>query len=165
MAEDITLEQQVQYKALASGQLTRALLSLWATERLCDKCAANKDALSALIRDGIVLYGSTFKCSGAGNRHSHKLLQESYIPKHFERLHRNLIDYRDKLFAHFDSESTNSRRTVDENNLSWHKDANDPLDFEDEIHNIKALILEIVCQKLWPEILGEHQELAGKFGL
>ena len=165
MAECITPEQEVQYKSLASGQLTQALLSLWATERLCDKCAANKDALSALIRDAIVLYGAAFKYSNVGHRHSLKLSQKSYVPEHFKELHRDLIAYRDKLFAHVGSESGNPKRAIDEKNPSWHRDAKGSLDFEDEIPNIKALILEIVCQKLWPEILDEHQELQHKSGL
>jgi hypothetical protein len=165
MAEDITLEREVQYKSLAGGQLTQALLSLWAAERLCAECAANKDGLSALIRDAIVLYGSTFTRSDVDNRHARRLSQESYIPKHFEGLHRNLVAYRDKLFAHLDSDSRNHGRAVNEGNLSWLRNAKAALDFQDEIPNIKALILEIVCQKLWPEILDEHQELLNKSGL
>lgn len=165
MAKGMTREREVQCKSLAGGQLTQALLSLWAAERLCAKCAANEDGLSALIRDAIVLYGGAFTRSDVDNRHSHKLSQESYIPKHFEGLHRRLVAYRDKLFAHLDSDSRNHKRAVDENGLSWHRNAKAALDFEDEIPNIKALILEIVSQKLWPEILDEHQELLDKPGL
>ena len=154
MVEDTTREQQVRYKSLAASQLTQALLSLWAAEKLCHTCAANNDALFALIRDALVLYGSAFKYSDVANRDSS---EGSYVPKHFEVLHRDLIAYRDNFFAHFGSEFAPRTTAADGDSLSWHGDAKGPLDFEDEVPRIKALILEIVCQKLWPEVLGEHE--------
>ena len=149
MTRETAPEQDVRHKSHASGQLTQALLSLWAAERLCEKCAANKDGLSALIRDAIVLYGSAFKGRTVADGVARTLSQEAYIPKHFEGLHRDLIAYGDGLFAHFDTET----------GPSCHRVAKGPLDFQDEIPTIKALILEIVSDKLWPEILDEHQDL------
>jgi hypothetical protein len=162
MADHTTPEQDIQYKSLASGQLTQALLSLWAAERLCDNCAANQDALSALIRDAIVLYGGAFNCSDVSDRHSVKLSQESYIPEHFEALHDDLLAHREALVAGVGFESGNPRRGAETTTGSGQRPAKDTLDFEEEIPNIKALILGIICQKLWPEILDEHQELLEK---
>ena len=162
MLEDIIREQQLQQKSLAASQLTQALLSLWAAEKLCDTCAANKDTLSALIRDALVLYGSAFKYSDAANRNSPK---RSYVPKRFEALHYELIAYRDSFFAHFGSKSPCGVSASDGDSMSWHGDAKGPLDFECEIPQMKALILEIVSHRLWPELLDEHQELLPEFDL
>jgi len=142
--------------------LTQALLSLWSVERLCEKCAANTDAKSGLLRDAIVLYSGAFKGNRFGDTHSVTLSQGSYIPKHFEQLHNDLIAYSDNLFAHVGSEFRSPRQAMDGNHLSWQSNARGSADLEAEIPHIKTLILEIVCQKLWPEILDEHQELAGE---
>lgn len=154
--EDTTRELQIRYKSLAAGQLTQALLSLWAAEKLCHVCAANKDAQSALIRDALVLYGSAFRYCDLANRDS---LARSHVPKRFEALHHNLIAYRDNFFAHFDSAFPWGISVADRDSLSWHGDTKGPLDLEHEIPQIKALILEIVCHRLWPELLDEHEGL------
>jgi hypothetical protein len=60
------------------------------------------------------------------------------------------------------SEFRNLRGATDENSASRQGSARGSLDFVDEISNIKALILEIVSEKMWPEILNEHQDLAGE---
>jgi hypothetical protein len=165
MAERTTPEQDVQYKSLASGQLTQALLSLWAVERLCEKCAANTDARSGLLRDAIVLYSGAFKGNRFGGTHSVALSHASYIPKQFEQLHNDLIAYSDNLFAHVGSEFRSPRQVMDENRPLWQRNARGSADLEAEIPHIKALILEIVCQRLWPEILDEHHEPAGESDL
>jgi len=157
MMQDSTQEQQVQYKSLAAGQLTQALLSLWATEKLCQTCAGNQDARSALVRDALTLYGSAFKYTDLANG---DLPGESYVPTRCEALHRDLIAYRDSFFAHFDSDFTPDSTVAQENKLSWHGDARGPSDFEEEIPQIKALILETLAEKLWPELLDEHEQLA-----
>lgn len=157
MMQEITQAQQVQYKSLAAGQLTQALLSLWAAEKLCDRCAGNKDALSALVRDALTLYGSACKYTDRANG---DLAGDSYVPARFAALHRDLIAYRDSFFAHFDADFTPATTVAAANKLSWHGDAKGPSDFEEEIHQIKALIIETLAEKLWPELLDEHQELA-----
>jgi len=157
MMQDLTQAQQVQYKSLAAGQLTQALLSLWATEKLCQMCAGNKDALSALVRDALTLYGSAFKYTDRANG---DLPKESYVPTRFAALHRDLIAYRDRFFAHFDADFTPATTVMAENKLSWHGDAKGPSDFEEEIAQIKALILETLSDKLWPDLLDEHEQLA-----
>lgn len=162
MMQDTTQEQQMRYKSLAASQLTQALLSLWATEKLCHMCAGNKDAVSALIRDALTLYGSAFKYGEFSNG---GLSEESHVPKRFGAVHRDLIAYRDSFFAHFDSDLIPDTTAAQENKLSWHGDAKGPSDFEDEIPRIKALILEILSEKLWPELLNEHEELAEEYGL
>lgn len=161
MAERTTPEQEVQHKSLASGQLTQALLSLWSAERLCEKCAGSPDVMSALIRDAIVLYSGAFKSGSVGDGHSLRLSPASYVPKQFEQLHDDLIAYSDRLFGHVGSEFRNLRGVADENAATRQGNARGSLDFMDEISNIKALILEIVSEKMWPEILNEHQDLAG----
>ena len=161
MAEQTTPEQEVQHKSLASGQLTQALLSLWSVERLCEKCAGNADVMTALIRDAIVLYSGAFKSGNVGNGHSLRLAPASYVPTQFQQLHDDLIAYSDRLSGHVGSEFRNLRGVADESDAPRRGNARSSLDFVDEISNIKALILEIVCEKMWPEILNEHQELAG----
>jgi len=155
--QDLTQAQQVQYKSLAAGQLTQALLSLWATEKLCHRCAGNQDAVSALVRDALTLYGSAFKYTDLANGN---LPGESHVPTRFEALHRDLIAYRDSFFAHFDTDFTPDTTVTEENTLSWHGDAKGPSDFEEEIPQIKALVLETLSEKLWPELLDEHEQLA-----
>ena len=159
MAKRTTPEQEVQHKSLASGQLTQALLSLWATEKLCEACAANRDVMSALIRDAIVLYSGAFKDRGVGDGPALRLSPASYVPKQYQQLHDDLIAYSDRLFGRVGSEFRDLRGVADEKNPSRQGDARGSLDFLDELSRIKALILEIVCEKMWPEILNEHQEL------
>ena len=157
MMEAVTREQQMRYKSMAASQLTQALLSLWAAEKLCPGCAANNDALSALIRDALVLYGSAWRYSDVAHGGSS---EESCVPQHAAALHRDLIAYRDNFFAHFDPAFIPPSTAVGQDELSWHGDARGPRDFEEEIPHIKALILAIVSEKLWPELLGEHEALA-----
>jgi hypothetical protein len=162
MVEPITVEQQMLYKSMAASQLTQALLSLWATEKLCARCGASSDTLSALIRDALVLYGSAWRYSDVANGGAPEV---STVPQQFEALHRDLIAYRDRFFAHFDSTFGSHATAADRDGLSWHGDAKGPFDFEDEIPQIKALILEILSEKLWPDLLGEHEALAHKCDL
>jgi hypothetical protein len=159
MADEMSLEQQVREKSIAGGLLTQALLSLWGAERLCATCAANEDAVSGLIRDAVVLYGSAFEAGeGEGER---RLSAACYVPISCTRLHRDLMAYRSRLFAYFVPGWGDPGRAAAEAGQSWQKEAKGALGFVEAIPGIKALILEIVSERLWPELLGEHHELAG----
>ncbi|HBG26406.1 MAG: hypothetical protein A2Y10_06435 [Planctomycetes bacterium GWF2_41_51] len=154
--KEMSNEQVFLHKGFATLKLKDAWLSLTAVE-LCGKCIAHKTVTPALIRDAVVQYGSTFKFANINRKQKHKL-DDSIIPKEYQSLHRQMIKYRDQIYAHIDFEARNPVKVKDEKNISYKISDSSLQDCINNIPTMKALILHIL-QKLGNELIDEHQRM------
>ncbi len=134
------------------------MLSLKAVEETCASCADKTWVIQALIRDAVVQYGSIFKYSNVGTDQRHKL-DTSIVPEQYRELHRQLISYRDQLFAHFDVAAIDPVKDDKHQGVSWHVDNKGPNDFLDKLADIRTLIVHLM-KELGADIVKEHQGLS-----
>lgn len=140
-AQKVTPSQEAEHTAYAMMQLMQVLSTFSAMERLCEKCAADKNIEEALLRDAIVLYGSVFRGSNVGGDKKHKIEGKCCVPTEYEELHNRLMTYRDKLVAHFDFDFRRPTRGKATDGTDYYKLAKSPVpDMKDEIPQIKQLV-------------------------
>ena len=156
---ELSQEQIFLHKGFASLQLKDALLSLMAVE-LCSKCIAIKTVVPALIRDAVIQYGSVFKLGNVIDKRKHKL-DTSIIPEQYQKLHQQIITYRDQLFAHIDFTARNPVKIKNGKEIFYEISNKGPKDFIDKIPEMKAVIIHIM-NKLGSEIIEQHNELLHK---
>lgn len=148
-------EQEFLHKGFASMQLKDALLSLMAVE-LCGKCIAHKTVVPALIRDAVIQYGSAFKLGNVIDKQKHKL-DSSIIPERYQKLHQQIITYRDQLFAHIDFTARNPVKIKNDKEMFYKINNKGPQDFIDKIPEMKTIIIHIMS-KLGSEIIEQYKE-------
>ncbi len=155
-------EQSSLHKAFALMQLRNALLSLKAAEGVCGKCSAQASVVPALIRDAVVQYGSIFGFSHVGGKQKHRLTS-SLVPGQVVELHRELLAYRNQLFAHIDFEPRTPVKVVNDHGVSYRIGDKGPQDFADRLQDIMTLI-DRIMNALGAEVLSTHQAICRDSG-
>jgi hypothetical protein len=147
--KEATRQQIINHNVSAFCQLHSALKSVEAIEELCGRCAANEKVKSGLIRDVIVLYVSVFKLARLANegKPPERALSRELVSDGFKDLHDRLVCYRDVWVAHPDiCPRQPKRRKVEGKPAEYDVREKSPLEFEDDLPQIKELIRGVIVE-------------------